>query len=77
MNDVEMSYRTTAYGTKLLVVREVGSDTDFVDILSVYKGYLIEFVMTPNSQAASQTLTDQQIKMCVDFLSELDFIPAV
>ena len=76
MNDVEISYKETAYGTKLLIAREVGDDTDFVDILSVYKGYSIEFVMTPNPDAKNQTLTEAQIQMCIDFLSELDFVEA-
>ncbi len=76
LNEVEISYRETAYGTKLLIARETGDDTDFVDILSVYKGYSIEFVMTPNPGAKNQTLTDEQIRMCIDFLSELDFVPA-
>ncbi|MDO5326496.1 MAG: SH3 domain-containing protein [Clostridia bacterium] len=76
MNDVEITYKDTAYGTKLLIAREVGDDTDFVDILSVYKGYSIEFVMTPNPNAKNQTLTDAQVQMCIDFLSELDFVPA-
>ena len=74
MNDVEISYKETVYGTKLLIAREVGDDTDFVDILSVYKGYSIEFVMTPNPDAKDQTLTDAQVQMCIDFLSELDFV---
>ncbi len=74
MNDVEISYKETAYGTKLLIAREVGDDTDFVDILSVYKGYSIEFVMSPNPDAGNQTLTDDQVQMCIDFLSELDFV---
>ena len=76
MNDVEIGYKETAYGTKLLIAREVGDDTDFVDILSVYKGYSIEFVMTPNPNAKNQALTDKQIGMCIDFLSELDFVEA-
>ena len=76
MNDVEISYTETAYGTKLLIAKEVGDDTDFVDILSVYKGYSIEFVMTPNPSAKNQTLTEKQIQMCIDFLSELDFVEA-
>ena len=76
MNDVEISYTETAYGTKLLIAKEVGDDTDFVDILSVYKGYSVEFVMTPNPSAQNQTLTDAQIQMCVDFLSEVDFVEA-
>ncbi len=75
-NEVEISYRNTAYGTKLLIAKEVGSDTDFVDIFSVYKGYEIEFVMTPNPEGKTQTLSENQIQMCVDFLSDLDFVPA-
>ncbi len=74
MNEVDISYRETAYGTKLLVARETGSDTDFVDILTVYQGYSIEFIMTPGREA-EQKLTEAQISMCVDFLSDLDFIP--
>ena len=76
MNDVEFTYSQTAYGTDLLIAREIGADTDYVDILSVYKGYEIEFVMSPNPQAQNQFLTEAQIQMCIDFLSELDFIEA-
>ena len=75
MNDVEISYRETGYGTKLLVARETGSDTDFVDILAIYKGYFVEFNMTPNPKAADQTLSDEQIRMCIDFLTDVDFVP--
>ncbi|MBQ6174988.1 MAG: SH3 domain-containing protein [Clostridia bacterium] len=73
MNQVEITYRQTGYGTKLLVARETGSDTDFVGILTIYKGYFIEFNMAPNPNSSVQTLTDEQIKMCIDFLTELDF----
>ena len=76
MNDVDISYRMTGYGTKLLVARETGADTDFVDILTIYKGYFIEFNMTPNLKAADQTLTDDQVRMCVDFLTDVNFVPA-
>ena len=75
MNDVDISYQNTSHGTKLLIAREIGSDTDFVDILSIYKGYMIEFNMTPSPSAASQTLTNAQIGMCIDFLSDLEFVP--
>ena len=52
-------------------------DTDYVDILAIYKGYFIEFNMTPNPKAANQALTDEQIQMCIDFLTDVDFnIPA-
>ncbi len=76
MNEVEISYKETAYGTKLLIAKETGDDTDFVDILSIYKGYFVEFVMTPNPKAQSQKLSDAQIQMCIDFLSEVDFVEA-
>ena len=72
---VEIEYRETAYGTKLLVAREVGDDTDFVDILSIYKGYLVEFNMTPNPKVANQALTEEQIRMCIDFLTDVNFVP--
>ena len=76
MNDVDITYQNTGYGTKLLIARETGNDTDFVDILSIYNGYFIEFVMTPNPNSASQKLTNAQIGMCIDFLTDVDFVPA-
>lgn len=75
MNDVEISYAQTGYGTKLLIAKETGADTDFVDILAIYKGYFVEFNMTPNPKAASQTLTEDQVRMCIDFLTDVDFNP--
>ncbi len=75
LNDVNISYRETGYGTKLMVVKETGNDDDFVDILAIYKGYFIEFRMSPNANAADKTLSDDQIAMCVKFLTELDFNP--
>ena len=75
MNDVAISYRETGYGTKLLVAREIGSDVDFVDILAIYKGYFIEFNMTPNPNSANQSLSDAQVQMCIDFLTDLNFTP--
>ena len=76
VNDVEFSDGETSHGTKLLIVREVGEDTDFVTFFSVYKGYCVEFVLSPNVDADDQTLTDAQIQTCIDFLSDLDFVPA-
>ena len=72
MNDVEITYRETAYGTKLMVARERGNDTDFVDFFTVYKGYNVEFNVTPGAEA--KELTDEQIKICIDFLTDLDFV---
>ncbi len=75
MNDVAFSEAETASGTKLLIARETGSDEDFVSILSLYRGYSVEFVLSPNPDAADQTLTDAQIQTAISFLSGLDFIP--
>ena len=76
MNEVTFSETETAAGTKLLVVREAGSDEDFVSIFSVYKGYSVEFVLSPNPKIANATLTDAQIQTAIDFLSNLEFVPA-
>ena len=74
MGEVDISYMETGYGTKLLVARKTG-DEDAVTILAIYKGYFVEFNMYPSPNAASQKLTDEQVKMCVDFLTDVDFNP--
>ena len=76
MNDVEFSEAETAAGTKLLIVKEIGTDEDFVSIFSVYQGYSVEFVLSPNPDAANSVLTDAQIQTAIDFLSNLEFVPA-
>ena len=73
--DVEIEYRQTGHGTKLMMVKEIGGKENFVDFLSIYKGYLIEFNLTPNPKMANQTLTEEQIRMCIDFLTDVDFNP--
>ena len=75
MNQVEITYRETGYGTKVLVARENGNDEDFIDILAIYKGYFIEFNMTPSPNAADKQLTEEQLQMCIDFLTDVDFNP--
>ena len=74
-DEVDISYAETGHGTKLLIAKENDgdSDTDFVRILSIYKGYFIEFDMQASETAAEKSLTDEQIKMCIDFLTNLDF----
>ena len=62
----------TAYGTELFVVHVANDDYEYVDIMTFYKGYFIEFVLVP---AEGMSLTDEQVTMCIDFLSELDFVP--
>ena len=73
--DVDIEYRETGYGTKLMVVKEIGGEEPFVDFLSIYKGYLVEFNLTPNPNLANPVLTEEQIQMCIDFLTNVDFNP--
>ena len=75
MDQVEIEYRQTGLGTKLMVVREVGNGQKFIDILSVYKGYFVEFNMTPNPNAAFQELTEEQIQLAIQFLTDVMFEP--
>ena len=56
----------TAHGTRLLKVTGDG----FVDIYTIYKGYELEFVLT------GAVLTDADVKMLVDFISDMDFVAA-
>ncbi|MBQ7184539.1 MAG: SH3 domain-containing protein [Clostridia bacterium] len=72
MNVVDITYRETAYGTKLMVVKESENDTDFVDFFTIYKGYNVEFIVTPGE--GMKGLTNEQIKTSIDFLTDLDFV---
>ena len=73
---VEITYGDTGLGTRLLIARQSASETyNYIAFLSVYKGYLVEFVMVPSQKAESKILTEEQLEMCIDFLTDLDFIP--
>lgn len=74
-SQVEISYSETSLGTKLMVIREVGNDMDYVDFFSIYKGHMIELVLVPGREAEDHSLTQEQIDICVKLLSELDFVP--
>ena len=77
-DEVSVSYRETSHGTQLMVVKENEDAIDFVSFLTVYEGYMIEFDLIASEQTVleGQGLTEEQIQICVDFLSDLDFIPA-
>lgn len=74
--EVNISYRETAYGTRLMVVQDAGEPVGYVSIFTIYKGYDVEFDLVPgyDSTIGLQGLTEEQIQMAVDFLSDLDFI---
>ena len=75
MDEVEITKAETGLGTELMMVRNVGSGTDFVDFISIYDGYLIEFNMTPSPSMANQKLTDEQIEVAIRFLTDVMFNP--
>ena len=62
--EVTFADMETAYGTRLLKV----SGDGFVDIYTIYKSYELEFVLTGSG------LTDGDVQMLVDFISDMDFV---
>lgn len=72
-----ITYDETAYGTRLIVCRTTGDNYDYLDVLSIYKGYFVELIMSPGKGAPEQRLTDEQIASCTLFLSELDFVSGI
>ena len=72
---VEISYGDTGLGTRLLIAKQVNDIYSYVDFFSIYKGYMIEFVLLPAQNLGGESLTEEQISMCIDFLTELDFDP--
>ena len=72
---VEISYGDTGLGTRLLIAKQVNDIYSYVDFFSIYKGYMIEFVLLPAQNSGVESLTEEQISMCIDFLTELDFDP--
>jgi len=67
-----ITYRETAYGSKLMCVTGTVGESDFLSILTVYLGYMIEFDLFPGLETDGR-LTEEQIQMAVDFLSAMTF----
>lgn len=74
--EVEITYGETGYGTQLLIARHETEKLDFIAFFSIYKGYCVEFVLAPSEQAEDRNLTEEQLRLSIDFLTDLDFIPA-
>ena len=68
-DDVRISYRNTSYGTKLLVAE---LENEYVDFYTIYKGFEIEFLLSPGSEP----LNGSQIDMMIRFISDMDFVSA-
>ena len=69
-----ITYEETAYGTRLLISRTQTETYDNLDIFTIYKGYFVEFMVSPGKAAADQKLSDNAVDSCIYFLSELDFV---
>ena len=71
-DDVEITSMETAYGTRLMVVKEVSDSVDYLDFYTIYKGYEVELVLIHANEGES--ITEAEIQMAVKFLSDMDFV---
>ncbi len=69
MDDVVFEDLETAYGTRLL--KATAPEKHFIDIYTIYKSYELEFVLTPGAEP----LSDADVQMLVDFISDIEFVP--
>ena len=70
-DDVEITSMETAYGTRLMVVKEVSDGVDYLDFYTIYKGYEVELVLIHAN--AGEPITEAEIQIAVKFLSDMDF----
>ena len=73
---VDISYMETAYGTKVMVVRDGSEHPAYVDFYTIYKGYEVEIVLVPGGDPAEHPVTEEQVQMVMSFISDMDFVPA-
>ena len=73
---VEISYSDTGLGTRLMIAHLKEDTLEYVDFLTIYKGYFVECALIPSLTVEDAKLTEDQIQMCIDFLTEMDFVPA-
>lgn len=74
-DEVEITYMETAYGTKIMVIKEVKDVVDYVDFYTIYLGYEIEMVLTQSEELAGTPIADEQIAAVIQFLSDMEFVP--
>ena len=74
---VEISYGDTGLGTRLMIAKQTDGEQDYIDFLSVYKGYFVEFVMIAPLASEDKNLSDEQLQLCIDFLTDLEFTPVL
>ncbi len=64
----------TDYGTKVLILRSRDPQDDFACFVTLYKGYEVGLNLYPGP-ASDGKLTDDQVRLAMKFLSDLDFVP--
>lgn len=72
-DEVEFQDGETALGTKVLIVKGMIGEDNFVDVYSIYNSYEIEALVVAGPEAENGILTDEQIRMVVDFFGDMDF----
>ena len=68
----QVSYTETSHGTKLMCVSTQVENWDYLSILTIYKGYMIELNMFAGT-GSDGTLTEEQKQIAIDFLSNMNF----
>ena len=56
-----ITYDETAYGTRLLICRTQSEVYDDLDIFTIYKGYFVEFMVTPGKASADQKISARKL----------------
>ena len=64
----EISYRETAHGTHLILVHEQSEADEYLVILTLWNGYIIETDVFPGE--GTNELTDEQIDTAIQFISD-------
>jgi len=66
----------TDHGTKVLILRSRDPQDDYACFVTLYKGYEVGLNMFPG-EASGGALTEEQIRLAMQFLSDLEFVPIV
>ena len=70
--DPTTEVRTTGMGTKLLLIDENGSESEYAILLTIYHGYFIELDM---DKADNVQITEEELQTGIDILTSLWMVP--
>lgn len=71
---VSLSFGDTGLGTRLLVAGQNDGFMDYMNVMSIYQGYMVEIIMLPGEAAG--TMKEADLDLCVQVLTDLDFVGA-